>query len=343
LYERCTLSEFLPQIADSSILQPVFKFDEDTLTSEKNDKDTVDSSNSAAKTVRLPLDTPKANHRQEPINTTRNTVSSNLHTSLNNQPQNNIPEAEKDSLINNPDTVAKDSLVKIDSNTQQTATEDTSVNFLRTKGIVKQETNNLFFITELILVLSIVLVRIYQQRLFRKFIYAAFSLSLLQDLEKESKTFSTPVFFVGFLNYIVQAAIFTHFYLTKDTFFDFVSIFQLGSIIFIFNIAKYLFYRISGVIFDQNDLFANYGLYHFVILILSGIIFLIINILYVYTIPSAYLLIIGIGIFSILLIFKYVTFVLLSVNQKVSGFHIFLYLCTLEILPFIVAYNWFNL
>ncbi len=336
------MRNFYPQIADSTLLSPVFVFDDDSLK-----KDTVSSDTNFRATA----------HNHDSVSLTNDDTtqipqisraSSSTPLSTNHSPapteNRNLPTspAFRDTFAADTTTVDSSNLPEPSVPPQNTTTHRTLIS-TRFDGVRQIHSSNTFFLIELVLAFMLVGVRIYQQRLFRKFLRAFFSLTVLNDLHNESKTYSTPVFWIGLLNYIIQAAFFAAFYSNKITVIDWNNTFQLGAIIFTFNIAKYVVYRISGIIFDKNELFANYGLYHFITLFIAGIWLFIINILFFYTIPEPEILNIGAYLFAILLISKQLAFVFLSLHQKVSGFHIFLYLCTLEILPFIVAYNWFNL
>ncbi len=337
---KCPLRIFYPQIADSTLLTPVFVFDDDSLK-----KDSLSSDTNV-----LPAQ-PKQDTAAL-INNDTVQISPSLSNSPATPPHTHHSPTRQETLNLSLPPVSRDILVSDTAKADSLHTQKTSVPLKRVAahypskrfdGIQQTHSSNAFFLIELLLVFLLVGVRVYRRRLFRKFLRAFLSLSVLHDLHNESKTYSTPVFWVGLLNYIVQAAFFADFYSHKTATVDWSNAFQLGSIIFIFNIAKYIVYRISGIIFDKNELFAKYGLYHFIALIVAGIGLFFVNILFFYTLPELFVLNIGLYLLAIPLIFKQIAFAFLSLHQKVSGFHIFLYLCTLEILPFIVAYNWFNL
>jgi hypothetical protein len=329
------LSKYLPQIADSSILQPIFKFEDDTALNNKKNTQKPDSNK---KSIQTSTTNESILQKDSTLNKTTQTKTLSRITSQ--TPLKTI--SVKDSL-SVCDSLKSDT-VNIKEKTSQTTTSiETKQKTIRFKGEEITVNNNLFFITELILVLGIVFVRVYQQRLFNKFLKSAFSLSTLDNLEKESKTYSTPVFWISFINYTIQASIFLQFILSKSTVPDWREVFQFSSIMFAYNVFKYIAYRISGLIFEKHQLFANYALYHFIILFISGLVFMSVNILYVYAFSLQNILYLGGSFFAIMLVIKYLAFSAMSVKQNVYWFHIFLYLCTLEILPFIVAYNWFNL
>jgi hypothetical protein len=335
-----------PQIADSSLLTPVFVFGDDSV---KVKKDTTLPDTTFRTT---PLDSNDSRSdssikhatRQSPQNTAR---TADIHSAAEHFPvpldsfkNDTLPLAGDTRLVNTA-KVDSSNILPSPLSKQKTTTH---IPVKRFEG--ERQTNNLsniFFITELLLAFMLVSVRSYQRRLFRKFLQAFFSVTVLSDLYNESKNYSTPVFWIGFVNYIVQIGFFVTFYISKTPAIDRHSVLQFSAIVFTFNIIKYIIYRISGVIFDQNELFARYGLYHFITLFAGGIVLLVVNVLFVYAFTTPEIVNVG-GYFLItLFIFKQIRFIFLSLPQKVSGFHIFLYLCTLEILPFIVAYNWFNL
>ena len=116
--------------------------------------------------------------------------------------------------------------------------------------------------------------------------------------------------------------------------------------LFLYFIVKIFILRFSGYIFEKNELFSTYRKYfrfYIQAIAIVCIPFVLFNILYPVSIHVFELQISLNAFYFILLIFLFLTKLYNMLKQgrenKVSWFHLILYLCTLEISPFVFFYT----
>ena len=192
---------------------------------------------------------------------------------------------------------------------------------------------------------TIVYTRITFRNRFDDFMRLAFSnkyLSTYRDTNNMKSGFTISLFFVQ----MVSLSLFIHYIisLTNLTSLDsFPTYLRILSILIFFVLVKYFIEKIIAVCFNIEDFAEQYNLVKVSYRSYLGLLFFpLIAILFYNQITSPYFIWIVLGIF---LIFNVILFILLLKNyQKIFSqflFYFILYLCTLEIAPYVILYHWF--
>lgn len=243
------------------------------------------------------------------------------------------PTIVPDSLLNKPLQMVK----SIFSN-----------HLLQTKSIKPQainpNTQNWIAPLLLLLVLMVAILRVFYQKKFTLFFQAAFSKRYSNQLTREENVLTQGVSVILLMVYLFSFSLFLYFVLnyyhitfySEDSFINYLAI-VLFSVLF-YSI-KVILIKISGFIFNTLKDTSEYIFYQFLMFQFWGLLLSIICIVYLYgsyEINKTYLLYTGFAI----LIFSFILRIIKSkeiASVKVySPFYIFLYLCTLEILPVLI-------
>lgn len=184
---------------------------------------------------------------------------------------------------------------------------------------------------------------------FKQSLKALFNYSIAQEITREEKVFFHRANLLLTLNHLICVSLFI-FYLNDIIHFsnqtDALEIFMIIPLFIVGIYAlKYIFSKILFFVFNDlylsNEYIFNISLYnHFLGVFLIPILGLCYfsglstaNILTYYALP----------IISISLIMRLVRLVIIGKSKGVSYFYIFLYICTLEILPLVALYRFFIL
>lgn len=223
-----------------------------------------------------------------------------------------------------------------------------SNHLLQTKSIKPQainpNTQNWIAPLLLLLVLMVAILRVFYQKKFTLFFQAAFSKRYSNQLTREENVLTQGVSVILLMVYLFSFSLFLYFVLnyyhitfySEDSFINYLAI-VLFSVLF-YSI-KVILIKISGFIFNTLKDTSEYIFYQFLMFQFWGLLLSIICIVYLYgsyEINKTYLLYTGFAI----LIFSFILRIIKSkeiASVKVySPFYIFLYLCTLEILPVLI-------
>ncbi|HNW97050.1 MAG TPA: DUF4271 domain-containing protein [Bacteroidales bacterium] len=171
---------------------------------------------------------------------------------------------------------------------------------------------------------------------------AFFAGRLFVQLAREGGVYNERVTLLLFSSFIMGISIFlfqiANFYIgipysNWDSFVIFIQI-LLG--VTLFYIIKMLLFRFSGYVFRSVKENSDYNLTIFVFGQIAGVAMLPIVLLVTYF-RSEWVIIMGLIIFALLYIYRFYRGInAISSTSKVSSYYIFLYFCTLEILPFII-------
>jgi hypothetical protein len=187
----------------------------------------------------------------------------------------------------------------------------------------------------------LVILRVFDHRRLLQLLNAVLRQSSVSLLYREEYALTGRVSILLLLNYLIVLPLFVwqtcrHLGIQVDGFSGF-GLIVLGITAAYF--VKILSTRVLGSIFEMKDAAAEYtynillfnkttGLVLFPVVLLMA---------YAHQVPHQYLVWGGLGILSIMLIYRLLRALLIGISSSsVSFFYIILYLCTLEILPFIV-------
>jgi hypothetical protein len=170
---------------------------------------------------------------------------------------------------------------------------------------------------------------------------AVYARHYASQLIREGNIFNERVSIVLFLIYLIAFSIFLYEGLkifSQVTGFipDFIFYLKLLAGIFLFWIAKVAVIQITGMIFTTQKRSFEYLLNAYMINLIIGL-FLVCILLPMIYLNGKVFFFIGMGFLLIMFVFKLVKGITIGFSfAKFSRFHLFLYLCTLEILPLAV-------
>ena len=120
----------------------------------------------------------------------------------------------------------------------------------------------------------------------------------------------------------------------------------IGFVILLIYTLKLAVIRLSGFVFQTQKAASDYVMTIFLFCNTLGLFMMpvVICLAFVKQIPSSVFIYTGLGIIGVFLCTRLVRGVIIGINSiRVSGFYLFLYLCTLEILPFAIMIKLFVL
>ncbi len=186
--------------------------------------------------------------------------------------------------------------------------------------------------------------RFYQKKFFRNIIRAILAQPLFNQMQRDGFLFITKIRFPLFLLTILSFSVLIFLILRSKILspsgaeineIHFYLKILIGTYGFVY--LKYLIIKITGFIFNTRNFTDEYLGNTFIFNALAGMLILPFLLISVYS-ASAFILIIAFCIFILLSVFKLIRATLIPMkNRKFSGYQIFLYFCTLEILPLIVV------
>ncbi len=153
--------------------------------------------------------------------------------------------------------------------------------------------------------------------------------------------FLSILFVLTFSLFIFQCAKYYGYYSGQNDFLFFVKISVTISVVYGF---KILAVRIFGYIFQNQKESAEYSLMIFLFCNIFGLFLMpiVLCMAFVKDVSPLIFIYSGAGVFVLLLFIRVLRGVLIGVNSiRVSKFYLFLYLCTLEILPFVIMVKLF--
>ena len=174
-------------------------------------------------------------------------------------------------------------------------------------------------------------------------ITSVFSRVAASQMLREYNIINSQLFLPLFLVYVISISIFT--YIVIHTYSDNVFIrtipaWQLMILIFvahvIFMLLKVFLLNFSGWIFSTKQITHEYIHNLFLFNFFSGIVLLPLILLVLYAHPEIFFFLSLVTVFLIFTARFYRGFIIGLTNTRFSIFHLFLYLCTLEILPLAV-------
>ncbi len=195
----------------------------------------------------------------------------------------------------------------------------------------------------LLVLLIITSVRYYRGKKFAVVFQAVFSKSGTSKLLKEESIFRDRILLPLFLVFLISFSTFLflvfNYYKEPGTF-NYAPVTLFGIIsgfYFSFFLLKIFLVRISGWIFLNQALSTEYIHNMFIFNIFTGIVLMPLMLLMVYTDTELFLHI-SLGFLLIIYIYRFIRGMMIGfTDRKFSVLHLFLYLCSLEILPIIVV------
>jgi len=293
----------------------------------------------------------KNNYTQKNENTNQTCInkSKNINTDTQNYfnsifiPQlNNIPAKTK--LINNQQNK------NIISNQKKIYSEKTIQK--KSNNLLKYNSESKDWIIILILLLLFVLswIRLTYYKTLQQIIKSSYNLQSAQKFYRERNSLSQRISYILNTSFILSTGLFMYFVLNYYDihilkFSGIILYFICCGILAIVYIFKYLIYRILGNILLSRKYFSEYLYNLFIYNKIIGILILpiIIGIPFMPQVFSPILIKTGIVLIILLLIFRMIRGIKLSFKFKLSILYIFLYLCTLEILPVFIFIKIFTL
>ena len=196
------------------------------------------------------------------------------------------------------------------------------------------------------LFLLFILVRIktsYSKRL-RQIGNGLYALRYINQINRESGTINYKGFIEFFLLFVISTSLIVYLfssYLSNSNFFliDFWVLLKIILLIASLYLLKLFIFNIFGKIFQLDKELSVHLTNTFLLNEALGISYLPILLLIIYSPFEArlWMFIIAIILFVLFFIFRFVRGLsIITVNSKFSKFYLFLYLCTLEIIPFVV-------
>ena len=184
-------------------------------------------------------------------------------------------------------------------------------------------------------------VQVFYNRRLRMIIQAVYARHYASQLIREGNIFNERISIALFLIYLIAFPVFL--FEGLKLYSDITGIIpdlwlflQLLAGILLFWIIKVAMIQLSGVIFTTRQRSFEYLLHAYMINLVIGLFLLCILLPMVYLNTKVFFFI-GMGFLAIMFVFKLIKGLAIGFSYtKFSRFHLFLYLCTLEILPLVV-------
>jgi len=219
-------------------------------------------------------------------------------------------------------------------------TQDTSNN---TRALSKAEKYQDDWIFMLIIVgfALLAFVQVFYNRRLKMIFQAVYARHYASQLVREGNIFNERISIFLFLIYLISFSIFIYeafkiFSINTGFMPDFIFYLELLAAIFLIWIVKVILIQLSGIIFTTRQRSFEYLLNIYMLNLVIGL-FLICILLPMIYLNGKLFFYIGLGFLLIMFIFKLIKGVAIGFSYtKFSRFHLFLYLCTLEILPLVL-------
>lgn len=184
---------------------------------------------------------------------------------------------------------------------------------------------------------------------FKQSLKALFNYSVAQEITREEKVFFHRANLLLTINHIICVSLFIfylndiiHFSTNRTTVatFLFIPVFIIASYSFKYVFSKFLFFIFNDVSLSNEYIF-NVSLYNH---LLGVFLIPILGLCYFSGLSTVIILIyFALPVISISLVMRLFRLVIIGKSKGVSYFYIFLYICTLEILPLVALYRFFIL
>ena len=216
-------------------------------------------------------------------------------------------------------------------------TEDTS-NLVKTITRPASYADDWIFILIIAGFALLAFVQVFYNRRLKMIFQAVYARHYASQLVREGNIFNERISIVLFLIYLISFSVFLYeglkiFSMQIGFIPDFIFFLQLLAAIFVLWIIKVILVHISGIVFTTQQRSAEYLLNIFMINLVIGL-FLICILLPMIYLNGKVFFYIGLGFLLVMFVYKLVKGIAIGFSYtKFSRFHLFLYLCTLEILP----------
>lgn len=183
---------------------------------------------------------------------------------------------------------------------------------------------------------------------FFKLLSASVNMNIARQIMREELVFSNRASLLLLLNALLMMS-FVSLQVTKyfDLVFvesDILQLLYLGISLFAFYLAKFIVYRLAGAAFYLNLAVKEVIFHVFLYTKVFGLILIPVSLLIAF-LPSAYqggAVWISIALGAFLYLIAFVKGIIITIENKLLSYHLFLYICALEIGPFIVGIKLFN-
>jgi hypothetical protein len=213
------------------------------------------------------------------------------------------------------------------------------------EGIPRNETPKTWLLLILLmgymaLAFSRALYRKRTNMLFRTFL----NWKLSKQIIRYEKVYTHPVNLLLTINFIICVPLFLSslFYHYLSTNYSLPQLFIIIVIPLVFFVLfKLFFHQLGGWLFQETEAIEEYIFQTNLFNKYLGIVYLILSTLIIYSeIPVRWIGYTGFGILALFLLAQLIRGVLIGLQQNINLFLIILYLCTLEILPWLVLGKW---
>lgn len=220
---------------------------------------------------------------------------------------------------------------------------------LQTKYFVPKERTNIVSDWELgvIFLISLLLLlnKILNPKKWAQQLKILISKRIFEQQLRDEKDFRSPFLFLQFITSLLTVALFSYqLILFKTTLFseetNYANYFKILLFILALSVVYFISQKIAGFTLQKSKIVSEYLLSTLLLFNISGIFLfpLIIGFEYAHDIPSSVLLNTGIFLMAFFFLFKlYKGLTIASSYNSLHLFYLFLYICTLEILPIIIA------
>lgn len=180
---------------------------------------------------------------------------------------------------------------------------------------------------------------------FKQILHAAFTNRAINQLSRDGDLLKEKISVSLIAIYLISITLFIyqigHYFVNFKAlgFYNIISFLKLLFIISLLTLAKWLITKFIGFLFKNTSASNGYLLNSLIFNINTGIILLLIDILIFYaeTVYTNSLIIFGLLLLLIINTIRYFRYIIIGISySKFSQFYLFLYLCTLEILPLLI-------
>ncbi len=212
----------------------------------------------------------------------------------------------------------------------------------------KEYTNDWMVIVLLICFSLIAWLLIFSRKRVKQIINATYSNRTINQLIRDGDLFKerialafTTIYLLSFSLFVFQIG---HYYLNfkELELYSFIFFLKILAVIIGLYLLKQRATKFIGIIFKNSNASYVYLLNGFIFNILTGILMLPLLLIMIYSKSpiSSFTTNLSIGIVIILSIVRYLRYIIIGVSfSKFSHFYLFLYLCTLEIMPILIIFK----
>lgn len=198
----------------------------------------------------------------------------------------------------------------------------------------------------IVLLIVIAWLKLFYNKFFDQTLQSVFNRQLSSKVIRDHNIFSRRVALVLNLNFVFTTGMF--FFLTSN-YFGYNFLIHTGIVRYLFIcgiitsllLARFFITNVTGIVFNRNTLFKEY-LHEILLTYKNAGIYLIplaIGIAYITTEIKIYLIYSGLAVLLIAYVWRFFKGFQIIINKDILIFYLILYLCTLEILPVLIAYR----